>query len=332
MSYNVTSLLLGGHGQPAFRSQLAAGRRRSRPCLAESSCLRIEIAPISGIQTVSISRTLVHAIVEIRVLRSRAVSASRSHQFQGYKPCQYPNSSCTHSLKSVSCGVELSPHRGRTNIKDTNRINIPFLVHAIVEIRVLRSRAVSASRPIGYKPCQLPRARNVEIRVLRKLSPHRDRTNFRDANRVNIPILVHAIVEIRVLRSRAVSASRSHQYQGYKPCQYPNSSCTQSLKSVSCGVELSPHRDRTNIRDTNRVNIPSLVHALVEIRVLRSRAVSASRSHQFQGYKPCQYPNSSCTHSLKSVSCGVELSPHRGRTNIKDTNRVNIPIPRARTR
>ena len=59
------------------------------------------------------------------------------------------------------------------------------------------------------------------------------------------------VVADRVLRSRAVSASRSHQYQGYKPHQYPSSSCTQSLKSVSCGVELS-------------------------------------RSHQFHGYKPHQ--------------------------------------------
>ena len=109
----------------AFRSRLAAGRRHSRPCLAESSCLRIEIAPISGIQTSSISQFLVHALVEIRVLRGRAVSASRSHQFQGYKPCQYPKSSCTHSLKSVSCGVELSPHRDRTNFRDTNRVDIP---------------------------------------------------------------------------------------------------------------------------------------------------------------------------------------------------------------
>ena len=81
--------------------------------------------------------------------------------------------------------------------------------------------------------------------------------------------------------SRAVSASRSHQFQGYKPHQYPNSSCTQSLKSVSCGVELSPHRDPTNFTDTNRINIPmpddcisacafaqEVVHAIVEIHVL----------------------------------------------------------------
>ena len=93
--------------------------------------------------------------------------------------------------------------------------------------------------------------------------------------------LVHALVEIRVLRSRAVSASRSHQYQGYKPHQYPNSPCTQSLKSVPCGVELSPHRDHTNFMDTNRINIPmpddcisacafaqEVVHAIVEIHVL----------------------------------------------------------------
>ena len=50
---------------------------------------------------------------------------------------------------------------------------------------------------------------------------------------------------------------------------------------TSCGVELSPHRDRTNFRDTNRVNIPmpddcisacafaqEVVHAIVEIHVL----------------------------------------------------------------
>ena len=169
MSHNVTSLLLGGHVDWHFAVGWPPGRRRSRrrltptrpspsrnPCLAESSCLRIEIAPISGIQSVSISQILVHAIVDIRVLPSRAVSASRSHQFQGYKPCQYPKSSCTHSLKSMSCGVELSPHRDRTNIRDTKRVNIPnILVHAIVEIRVLRSRAVSASRSHqyqGYKP------------------------------------------------------------------------------------------------------------------------------------------------------------------------------------
>ena len=47
----------------AFRSRLAAGRRRSRPCLAESSCLRIEIAPTSGIQTVSMSQCLTTASV-----------------------------------------------------------------------------------------------------------------------------------------------------------------------------------------------------------------------------------------------------------------------------
>ena len=109
------------------------------------------------------------------------------------------------------------------------------------------------------------------------------------------------------------------------------SSCTQSLKSVSCGVELSPFRDHTNIKDTNRISIPFLVHAIVEIRVLRSRAVSASRSHQFQGYKPCQYPKSSCTQSMKSVSCGVELSPYQT-ISFRGPNRVNIPGSGTRTK
>ena len=148
----------------------------------------------------SISQFLVHALVEIRVLRSRAVSASRSHQLQGYKPCQYPNSSCTHSLKSVSCGVELSPHRGRTNIKDTNRINIPFLVHAIVEIRVLRSRAVSASRSHQLQGSQCLTTASVPALSLKKSCTQS--------------------LKSMCLRSRIVSAS-NHQFQGSKPRQYP---------------------------------------------------------------------------------------------------------------
>ena len=157
-----------------------------------------------------------------------------------------------------------------------------ILVHAIVEIRVLRSRAVSASRSHQISGIQ---AASIS------------------------QILVHALVEIRVLRSRAVSASRSHQFQGYKPHQYPKSSCTHSLKSVSCGVELSPHRDRTNFRIQTVSISQILVHALVEIRVLRSRAVPASRSHQLHGYTPHQYPNciSACATAQEVVHAIVEI-------------------------
>ena len=134
--------------QLAFRRRLAAGRRRSRPCLAESGCLSIEISPISGIRTVPVSQ-----------------------------------SSCTHSLKSVSCGAELSPHQDHTN-QGSSRINIPILVHAIVEIVELAP--ISGIRTVSISQ-----------------------------------FLVHALVEIRVLRSRAVSASRSQQFHGYKPHQHP---------------------------------------------------------------------------------------------------------------
>ena len=43
-------------------------------------CRHLVLGLLRGLQF------LVHAIVEIRVLRRRAVSASRSHQFHGYKP------------------------------------------------------------------------------------------------------------------------------------------------------------------------------------------------------------------------------------------------------
>ena len=93
---NVTSLLLGGH----VDGHSAVGWPRE-DVVADNVRRRL-VHLLRGLQF------LVHAIVEIRVLRSRAVSASRSHQLQGSQclttasvPALSLKKSCTQSLKSM---------------------------------------------------------------------------------------------------------------------------------------------------------------------------------------------------------------------------------------
>ena len=76
------------------RTSIPRARNRWNPCLAESSCLRIEITnfldtnrisiamPDDCISACALAQEVVHAIVEIRVLASRTVSAL-NHQFRG---------------------------------------------------------------------------------------------------------------------------------------------------------------------------------------------------------------------------------------------------------
>ena len=137
-------------------------------------------------------------------------------------------------------------------------------VHAIVEIDVLRSRAVSASGSVSKRIARYFLAGSVSqeevhaIVEIQRAQTHREVLPRRQ--RVCAQVDVHAMVEILVLRSRAVSASRS---------AISRDSNRINIQRAQTHRGVLPRRQRVCAQID--------VHAIVGILVLRSRAVSASR-------------------------------------------------------
>ena len=160
-------------------------RRRSAP-----RCVRRRVLPhgsdsLSAVTSVPAPRSTrrarnrwIHACgVEPSLHRDRIISGSKPHRNPAFKQRERAQ---THR--------EVLPRRQRVSVQTD--------MHAIVEMFVLRGRAVSASRSA--------KSRDSNRISIQRAQTHREVLPRRQ--RVFAQIDVHAIVEIHVLRSRAVHA------------------------------------------------------------------------------------------------------------------------------
>ena len=89
--------------------------------------------------------------------------------------------------------------------------------------------------------------------------------------------------------------------------------CTQSLDLCACGVEPSLYQDRFFLGDPTRNNIQRFATRSVQRCGGAQTHPGVLPHRQLFDELSVRTPslNKTCTQSLRTVSCGVELSPHR---------------------